>query len=193
MKKAVLFGVLSLVMMGLIIAGCDQAEDEVAVEQEAEVATEEAAQGVVAIAQLEPTEGNTARGTVEFTPTDEGVRVVANVSGLAPGEHGFHIHEFGDCSAPDAESAGGHYAPYGNPHGAPTDSVRHMGDLGNITVGADSSGQLVWVDPMIEMTGVNSIIGKSVIVHQNPDDFTTQPTGGAGPRLACGVIERVQQ
>jgi Cu-Zn family superoxide dismutase len=115
--------------------------------------------------------------------------VVANLQGLDPGTHGFHIHEYGDCSAPDAESAGGHFNPTGVTHGAPTDTVRHFGDLGNIEGMPDGSGHYEWVDPVIELTGENSIVGRAVIVHANPDDLSSQPAGNAGDRLACGLIE----
>lgn len=148
--------------------------------------------GITAQAELEPTEGNEAQGVVTFTETPEGVRVVANLRGLPPGRHGFHVHEFGDCSAPDAESAGGHFNPTNQPHGAPSDVQRHAGDLGNIDAGSDGTAHFEWVDPVMELTGENSIVGRSVIVHAAPDDLTSQPSGDAGARLACGTI-RVEQ
>ncbi|HEX7071516.1 MAG TPA: superoxide dismutase family protein [Rhodothermales bacterium] len=141
-------------------------------------------------AQLQPTQGNNVSGTVTFTEVAGGVRVVANITGLQPGEHGFHVHETGDCSASDASSAGGHYSPEGAPHGAPTDAAgqRHMGDLGNIE--ADSSGTAMYerVDEVLALSGPNSIIGKAVIVHANMDDLESQPSGNAGARVACGII-----
>lgn len=149
------------------------------------------AAAVEAMAVLEPTEGNETRGQVTFTQTDEGVRVVAEISGLTGDRHGFHVHEFGDCSAPDASSAGGHFNPTGAPHGAPDASAaqRHIGDLGNIEAGADGSARYERVDEVLQLSGPNSIVGKAVIVHAGEDDLTTQPTGDAGSRLACGVIE----
>lgn len=141
-----------------------------------------------AIAVLYPTEGNQVDGTVIFTKTADGVKVVADIEGLTPGKHGFHIHEYGDCSSSDGTSAGGHFNPGQMPHGAPTDQNRHEGDIGNIT--ADSSGvaHLEWTDKGMTLSGPNSIIGRSVIVHAKEDDLKTQPTGNAGPRVACGVI-----
>jgi superoxide dismutase, Cu-Zn family len=141
-----------------------------------------------AIAVLHPTTGNTVFGTVAFTKAKDGVRVAVRIEGLPAGPHGFHIHEYGDCSSPDGTSAGGHFNPDNAPHAGPTDKRRHVGDLGNIV--ADNSGvaTLDVIDPMLAFEGKNSIIGRSVIVHADPDDFTTQPTGGAGARLACGVI-----
>ena len=143
-----------------------------------------------AYAELEPSEGNDVRGTVNFTATAGGVRVVASFTGLSEGEHGFHVHETGDCSAPDASSAGGHFAPQGTPHGAPTDPAdqRHAGDLGNIEADASGNSSYERVDEQLTLSGPNSIIGKAVIVHADPDDLESQPSGNAGARLACGVI-----
>jgi superoxide dismutase, Cu-Zn family len=141
-----------------------------------------------AIAVLYPTEGNQANGTVTFIKTTDGIKVDAKIEGLTPGKHGFHIHEFGDCSSPDGASAGGHFNPGHMEHGAPTDMNKHEGDIGNIT--ADSSGiaSLEWTDKSLSFDGVNSIIGHSVIIHAKEDDLKTQPTGNAGARVACGVI-----
>lgn len=145
-----------------------------------------------ALARLKPTAGNAAAGEVTFTPeAGVGVRIRARVEALGPGLHGFHIHERGDCSAADASSAGGHYNPHDTPHGSPLGAAgtRHVGDLGNLT--ADSStGEAVYerVDPLLTLTGPHTIVGRSVIVHAGEDDLTTQPTGGAGARIACGVI-----
>jgi Cu/Zn superoxide dismutase len=99
-----------------------------------------------AVAQLHPLEGSGVSGTVTFAQVEGGVKVSAKLSGLTPGAHGFHIHEFGDCSAPDGTSAGGHFNPTGEPHGAPTDAHRHAGDMGNITAAADGTASLEDVD-----------------------------------------------
>jgi Cu-Zn family superoxide dismutase len=141
-----------------------------------------------AIAVLHPASGSQVMGTVTFTKTDDGVQVVADVTGLTPGKHGFHIHEFGDCSAPDATSAGGHFNPTNDPHAGHDAAKRHEGDLGNIE--ADSSGKahLELTDKMMTISGDKSIIGRGLIVHEKADDLTTQPTGNAGGRVACGVI-----
>lgn len=143
-----------------------------------------------AVARLEPTEGNTASGVVTFEQMNGTVRIVADISGLEPGTHGFHIHETGDCSAPDATSAGGHFNPQGHQHGAPGDDEHHAGDLGNIEAAEDGTAHLeLEIDYITLTSGETSVMGKAVIVHSDPDDFTTQPTGNAGSRLACGVIE----
>lgn len=141
-----------------------------------------------AIAVLSPTKDQKAFGIVTFTVVENGVRVIAEIAGLTPGKHGFHIHEFGDCSAPDGASAGGHFNPTNMPHSMPTSSKRHVGDLGNIEAGEDGTVHLDYVDTMISLTGDHSIIGRGVIVHEKEDDLTTQPTGAAGARVACGVI-----
>jgi Cu-Zn family superoxide dismutase len=142
-----------------------------------------------AICTLSPTQGSTVSGTVTFAKVAEGVRVVADVQGLTKGKHGFHIHEFGDCSSPDGNSAGSHFNPHSKNHGSPDADNRHAGDMGNIEVDANGKGHLEYLDKSIELEGSGSIIGKSVIVHANEDDLKTQPTGNAGGRLACGVIE----
>ncbi|MEM1044473.1 MAG: superoxide dismutase family protein [Bacteroidota bacterium] len=145
-----------------------------------------------AVAVLSPTEGNAAIGRVTFTAVDGGVQIAADVSGLGEGAHGMHIHENGDCSAPDASSAGGHFSPDGSPHGAPDDPAaeRHAGDLGNLDA-EGGEARYERTDAVIQMSGTASIIGRSVIVHSGADDFTSQPSGDAGVRLACGVIEAV--
>jgi Cu-Zn family superoxide dismutase len=141
-----------------------------------------------AVAVLYPTQNNTAQGVVTFTKEDGGVRVVAKLTGVPKGVHGFHIHEFGDCSSPDGSAAGGHFNPTGTAHAGPAAEKRHMGDLGNITADDQGNASLDYVDKHLAMSGANAILGHAVILHANPDDFTTQPTGNAGGRIACGVI-----
>jgi len=127
-------------------------------------------------------------GTITFIQEGMNVRVIVDASGLAPGKHGIHIHEFGDLSSPDFTSAGGHFNPGNKAHAAPYDMERHVGDLGNIE--ADKSGRVKdnFLDEKIALTGSNSIIGRSVIIKEKADDFTTQPGGGAGKRIAAGII-----
>ncbi|HYW94738.1 MAG TPA: superoxide dismutase family protein [Bacteroidales bacterium] len=141
-----------------------------------------------AVCVLHPTEGNQVYGTVTFTKADSGIHVVAEVHGLTEGKHGFHIHEYGDCTAADGTSAGGHFNPEGVNHGGPNAAVRHVGDLGNITANADGNATLDMTDNMLSFTGKHSIIGRGIIVHAGEDDLTSQPTGNAGGRVACGVI-----
>lgn len=141
------------------------------------------------VATIAPTQGNAATGEVRFYKVDGGVRVVARLEGLKPGAHGFHLHEKGDCSAPDAMSAGAHYNPAGSPHGAPTlDAAhRHAGDLGNIEAGADGKATVDRVDPILVY---ENLPGLAVLLHANADDLTSQPAGNAGPRVGCGVIAK---
>jgi len=141
-----------------------------------------------AVAVLHPTKGSSVEGVVTFAKSGNDIKVVADVTGLTPGKHGFHIHEFGDCSSPDGMSAGGHFNPTNDPHGSHDAAERHVGDLGNLE--ADSSGKahLELTDTMMTMSGEESIIGRSVIVHEKEDDLKSQPVGNAGGRAACGVI-----
>jgi len=141
-----------------------------------------------AVAVLHPTQGNNVFGTVTFTKVQNGIRIVADVSGLTPGMHGFHIHQYGDCSAPDGTSAGGHYNPHGVPHAGPDDDPRHVGDLGNLNANQNGQAHYERVDNVIAFSGGNNILGHGMIVHAGEDDLTSQPTGAAGARVACGVI-----
>jgi Cu-Zn family superoxide dismutase len=142
-----------------------------------------------ATVKLTATANNTPRGEVTFTTEAGGVHVAGSFSGLVYGEHGFHIHEKGDCSAPDASSAGGHFNPGGKPHAARDAAMRHAGDLGNLKADPYGLARVDFVDSTISLSGADSIIGKAVIIHEKADDFTTQPSGNAGARQACGVIE----
>jgi superoxide dismutase, Cu-Zn family len=150
-----------------------------------------AVQAQTATATLAPTAGNTAAGTVTFTQKGDKVTVSAKVSGLTPGGHGLHIHEKGDCSAPDAMSAGGHFNPTNKPHGAPDAPDHHAGDMPMLQ--ADASGNATLTVDLGGLTigsGASDIVGKSVVVHKDPDDFKTQPAGNSGPRVGCGVISK---
>lgn len=141
-----------------------------------------------AVCVLHPTAGNDVSGIITFTKTDNGIKIVADVEGLTEGKHGFHIHEFGDCSRLDGKSAGGHFNPDIKNHGAPDASERHVGDLGNLIAGSDGKAQYERTDTYISLSGSHSILGRAIIVHAGEDDLTSQPTGAAGSRLACGVI-----
>lgn len=177
---------LGIFIIAFVVAGCTQQPDQSA--EESTDKMKQATNFTKAIAQLHSTDGNEILGTVTFEKVDDGVNVNADLSGLEEGKHGFHIHQYGDCSAEDQTSAGGHYNPYNMDHGAPTDSVRHMGDMGNLPVGSEGNGTLDYVDNIIELNGANSIIGRAVIVHGGADDLSSQPSGAAGARIACGVI-----
>ena len=142
-----------------------------------------------AIAVLHPTAGNKVSGAVTFMPVGDGVRVHAEITGLTPGKHGFHVHEFGDCSAANATSAGGHFNPTNQPHAGPDAAQRHVGDMGNINADASGKATLDYVDHHMSLSNEQtSVIGRAVIVHAKPDDLKSQPSGDAGARVACGVI-----
>ena len=146
--------------------------------------------GATATAQLKPTTGNSAAGTVQFEQEGNKVVVSAMITGLKPNsEHGFHVHEKGDCSAADATSAGGHFNPGGKPHGQYDKGERHAGDMPNLRADASGVTRVMWeTDELSVGSGANSVVGRSVVIHRDPDDFKSQPAGNSGPRIACGVI-----
>jgi len=148
----------------------------------------EAHKNTLAVAVVHGLGEHKVKGKVTFTQKADGVEIVAELTGLQPGEHGFHVHEFGDCSMADGKCAGGHFNPTGMPHGSPDSEKRHVGDFGNIK--ADSTGKATYkrLDTMIALNGPNSVIGRSVIVHAKADDLKTQPSGDAGDRIGCGTI-----
>lgn len=141
-----------------------------------------------ATAQLESKSNSKVTGTVTFTKVGDEVQVVADIQNLTPGKHGFHIHDKGDCSAPDAASAGPHFNPTQKHHGGPDTAEHHSGDLGNITADASGKAHIDWKGKL-SLTGADSIIGKSVVVHEKEDDLKTDPSGNSGARIACGAIE----
>lgn len=142
-----------------------------------------------AVAVVHSTADNSAEGVVTFTRVDEGVRIEANISGLdANGTHGFHVHEFGDCRADDATSAGSHFNPKDMPHAGPMDEERHIGDLGNLTANENGVAEYIYIDEKVELNGVYSVLGLAVVVHAQEDDLESQPVGDAGGRIGCGII-----
>ncbi|HSI56782.1 MAG TPA: superoxide dismutase family protein [Ideonella sp.] len=144
-----------------------------------------------ASAAVAPTQGQTVSGTVSFSETGDHVAVRVQLAGLAPNsEHGFHLHEKGDCSAPDGMSTGGHFNPTGKPHGAPN-AEHHAGDMPALT--ADASGKVSTEFMLHGVTigsGTTDIVGRGLIVHAKRDDYITQPTGDSGARIGCGVVVR---
>ena len=150
------------------------------------------AASTTAEAPLKATAGNKVTGVVNFEQGKDGLRVKARIEGLTPGLHGFHIHEKGDCSAPDGTSAGGHFNPSTTQHGDPAKAAHHGGDFGNLNANDKGVAELDVTVPLtqINLTDGNpaNAVGRSVIVHAAPDDMVTQPTGNSGARLACGVI-----
>jgi superoxide dismutase, Cu-Zn family len=180
MRRSIEIGFMALALVSLLaLSGCGSGSSP-----------EKKSEGGVtkAVAVMQPTEGNKTEGVVTFTKEKKGIRVTASLKGLSPGQHGFHIHEKGDCSTPDATSAGAHFDPTHMAHGAPDAGKRHVGDLGNIEADLTGNAEYDRLDPVITFEGPTSILGKGVIVHAQLDDLKTQPTGPSGARLACGVI-----
>lgn len=175
----------AMAVCAAFVLGCQTPQPQPAEEAAAVPMAQEINRAVCVIV---PTEGNDVKGLVTFEQTDSGMHVVAELTGLTEGKHGFHIHEYGDISAPDGTSAGGHFNPDNQLHGGPGDAMRHVGDLGNITAMADGTARLEITDPMLTFSGTHSIIGRGIVVHAGEDDLTTQPTGNAGARVAVGVI-----
>ena len=144
-----------------------------------------------AVADLQPTTGNTARGQVTFTQDGDSVRVSARLTGLKPGaEHGFHVHEKGDCSSGDGMSTGGHFNPDAKPHG-PQNAPHHAGDMPAVVADAYGNATSAFTLKGVSIgSGAADLVGRGLIVHRDPDDYRTQPTGNAGPRIACAVIRK---
>jgi Cu-Zn family superoxide dismutase len=145
-----------------------------------------------AVAYLEPTKGNMAAGRIAFVQQGDKVVISGAVTGLKKdAEHGFHVHEKGDCSSGDGMSAGGHFNPGGKPHGHHGSAERHVGDMPNLKADAYGNATVSSESTLMSVGsgGPNDIVGKGLIVHKDPDDYKTQPTGNAGARVACAVIQ----
>ncbi|MFS8615340.1 MAG: superoxide dismutase family protein [Solitalea sp.] len=145
-----------------------------------------------AVATISPLGENGISGTVTFTEENGEVKMVANITSPGSGTHAIHIHENGDCSAPDGSSAGGHWNPTNEDHGKWGEEPFHRGDIGNIEVGDDGAGSLELTTDLWCLDcpdSVKNIVGRAIIVHETHDDFHTQPTGNAGGRMGCAVIE----
>lgn len=184
-----------LIVFGL--AACSRTAEQAPAEPPAqapaaaEAPPVDAAPAATATAKLAPTQGNKTTGTLTLAAVADGVHVTGAVEGLKPdSEFGFHVHEKGDCSAPDASSAGSHFNPAGTNHGGPSSPSHHMGDMLNLT--SDAQGV---AKPDIHIIGAtlgagdgNDIVGRAVVVHAMADDYQSQPSGNSGSRIACGVI-----
>jgi superoxide dismutase, Cu-Zn family len=182
-KEAVMMKAIAVAMAGALVAGCGVMSGMHGGHSDS----------ARAVATLEPTKGNSTAGTVSFTQRGNKVAVNARVTGLKPNiEHGFHVHEKGDCSSGDGMSTGGHFNPGGKAHGhGGTAPEHHAGDMPNLK--ADQNGNATANFELTTISvgsGAADIVGKGLIVHRDPDDYKTQPTGNAGPRLACAVIKR---
>ncbi|MGI8783356.1 MAG: superoxide dismutase family protein [Acidobacteriota bacterium] len=181
--------VLTLAM--LFLAGCSQSASSSGSSRASAPTAAQSVPATSAVAVLTPGQNSKVSGNVTFTQSGNQVKIVAHVEGLTPGRHGFHIHDKGDCSSPDFSSAGAHFNPGGGKHGAPDAAEHHAGDFGNIEANAAGMAHAEFTSSAITLgDGTNSVVGRAVIVHAKADDLATQPTGDAGGRLACGVIQK---
>ena len=148
------------------------------------------AQGPRAVAKLEAAKDSPVWGSVSFVESEGAVVVRADVRGLrGSGEFGFHVHEKGDCSSADFMSAGGHFNPGGKPHAHHGKPERHAGDLKNLSANSEGNAIYVFETNLLTVSkGPNSVVGRAIVIHANPDDYTSQPAGNSGPRIACGLI-----
>jgi Cu-Zn family superoxide dismutase len=166
------------------LAGCSSSQSS------RSAAPPPAAAGPHLTAMIEGRSGSALTGTATFTQASGAVHIVVDVNNAPEGVHAVHLHEKGDCSAPDALSAGGHFNPTHMPHGSPDAPNHHAGDFGNMTVGADGHGHLELDSTILTIApGEMSVAGHAVVVHAKLDDMTTQPTGNAGGRIGCGVVK----
>ena len=183
--------------LALLLAACSK-EQPASAPQTSDAAPPAAAEQATpaepaseAAAQIAPTQGNTVTGSVALAQSGEGVHITGSVQGLKPNaDFGFHVHEKGDCSAPDGSSAGGHFNPTQAQHGNPASGAHHAGDMVNIHSNGEGIAQ---VDTTAAGTTLHGdpgtdIMGKAIVVHESADDYTTQPSGNSGKRVACGVI-----
>ncbi len=182
---------ITLVALAFVVAGCASSGSSSTASSSRGGAGMASSEGPSAKATLESKSGSTVTGTATFTELGSGgVRARIHVENAPPGTHGLHLHEKGDCSDPEAKSAGGHFNPGGMPHAGPMAEKRHAGDLGNIEIGSNGKGDLdVRSDLLTVKAGPNSVVGRAVVFHEKADDLATQPTGNAGGRLACGVVQ----
>ena len=189
-KNLSIFGIkaslLLLISISFALTGCERMQNPVVIPS-----TPSAKQAIAVIASAS---GSIVTGTVLFTQNDDQVTVTIDIQNASPGLHGVHIHENGDCSAPDGSSAGGHWNPTDVAHGQWGVGEFHLGDIGNITVGEDGMGSIELTTDLWEIgTGSDvDVVGKSLIVHADADDFVSQPSGNAGARIGCGVIVLVE-
>ena len=185
-KNLSIFGIkvsfLLLIGISLALTSCER------IQQQAGVLSVPSAKQ--AIATISPTSENSATGMAIFTQNGDQITLTIEIQNASPGIHAVHIHENGDCSAPDGKSAGGHWNPTDVAHGKWGEGEFHLGDIGNITVGEDGTGSIELTTDLWEIgTGSDvDVVGKGIIVHAEADDFISQPSGNAGARIGCGVI-----
>lgn len=171
-----------LISISILLVGCERAQQQAGL-----LPTVPAKQATAMIGSL----GDSGvTGMAVFTQNGDQITFMAEIQGATPGLHAIHIHAYGDCSSPDGKSAGGHWNPTDVAHGKWGVGEFHLGDIGNITVGADGTGRITLTTDLWEIdTGSDiDVVGKGIIVHADADDFVSQPSGAAGARIGCGVI-----
>jgi Cu-Zn family superoxide dismutase len=166
------------VLLILFIAGCQEVAQEL----------EEIIPTTQAIAVIRPVDDNSVSGQVSFTKEDRGIRIIADVNGLSPGKHGFHLHKLGDCTNLAEGSAGEIFNPFNKNHGGPDKWEHKVGDFRNLTADTSGHAHLEWIDIDLNLDGPLSIIGRSLLVHKYEDDYLAQPDGNSGPVIAYAII-----
>lgn len=191
-RKAISLSLLFAIIVFLLPSCNTGSRQEGESQEEGQTAQEESARARTAKATVKPCSDSQVSGEATFTEENGAVIFELTVENLTPGEHGVHLHEKADCSSPDGSSAGGHWNPTMKPHGKRGEGTSfHKGDIGNISVGQDGKGTMRLTVQGWSIGGADStnVVGKSVIIHAAPDDFTSQPAGNAGARVGCGEIE----
>ena len=173
---------LLLIGISILLVGCDRAHQQAGVLPTADTKQ--------ANAMIGSSNDSGVTGMAVFTQNGDQITFTVEIQGASPGLHAVHIHEYGDCSAPDGTSAGGHWNPTDVAHGKWGVGEFHLGDIGNITVGEDGTGRFTLTTDLWEIgTGSDvDVVGQSIIIHADADDFVSQPSGAAGARIGCGVI-----
>lgn len=141
-----------------------------------------------AVAVIRPLQGGEVQGSLSFIQEGKAVRIAGEITGLAPGKHGIHVHEYGDPTYADGSAFGAHLNLRNMPHGGPEDKKKHLGDLGNIEADRTGRAKVNLLSETISLSGRNGIVGRSIIIKERADDYKTQPAGGAGARIAFGII-----
>lgn len=180
------------VAIACLAAACATAPESSSTTASQAAAPPPAASAEYATVNLASASGSLVSGTLRIVPNGNGVHITGEIGGLPPGStHAFHFHEIGDCSAADASSAGGHFNPTHAPHGRAGAAPHHAGDMDNVVADADGVARIDIQnnDVSLRRGAPNDITGRAVIVHAGADDYTSQPSGNAGARVACGVIK----
>jgi Cu-Zn family superoxide dismutase len=180
---------LAILILSISLSACSSDKQTKEKSSQAGVQSKEEMQA--ASAELKSPDENVS-GEVTFKETEKGIRVVAEISGLKPRSvHGFHIHEKGKCEGPDFKSAGGHFNPHSTPHSGPGAGSKHAGDFGNVVADDQGKARKELLLTKHDLKNLSMVMNKAVVLHASPDDLVSQPSGNAGDRMACGIIESI--